>query len=137
MGDDRSTELHDSPAPALNTGTAYLASSPEPRGPGTATPRPPAIPVEWSGKLVAQRTRRIRLYLGTLFAVAAFVYVVALAVSNTRHVRVDWVFGSASLSLVWLLLAAIGLGGLLGLSISGLVRRRTRPRRSGRARGSR
>ena len=56
------------------------------------------------------------------------VYVVALAVSNTAHVKVNWVFGSSSVSLVWLVLFAAILGWLLGILITAVFRWRTRAR---------
>jgi uncharacterized membrane protein YciS (DUF1049 family) len=54
------------------------------------------------------------------------VYVVALGASNTRHVKVDWVFGQASVALVWLVVFAAILGWLLGILITQLFRWRTR-----------
>jgi uncharacterized integral membrane protein len=89
-----------------------------------------AMQVEWSGKRVARRARRVRLYLYALFAAAVLVYVVALASSNTRSVRVDWVFASSTVALVWLLLPAAVLGAVLGRLLAATVGGRTRRRRS-------
>jgi uncharacterized integral membrane protein len=103
-----------------------LDSPPE----AAAPPRPAGIPVEWSGKRAARRAHRVRLYLYALIGVAVFVYVAALAASNTSSVRVDWVFGSSTVALIWLVVPAAVLGGVAAVLISTVVRWRTRPRRS-------
>jgi uncharacterized integral membrane protein len=41
-------------------------------------------------------------------------------------VKIDWIFGSAHASLVWIVLAAAVLGWLLGIATSVLFRFRTR-----------
>jgi uncharacterized integral membrane protein len=74
----------------------------------------------------ARRAHRARLYLYAFLGVAVLVYVVALAASNTHRVSVDWVFGRASVSLVWLVLLAVILGWLLGLLVAAEFHRRTR-----------
>ena len=123
FGDDRLTELTDSPAPVVTpegcfpaeAGSIQQLTSPPRRarrrsrssGAGSRSPARPAHRRAPSARCSQSRCS---------------VYVVALAVSNTHDVRVDWVFGSASLPLVWLVLAAIGLGSLLGLSLSALLR---------------
>jgi uncharacterized integral membrane protein len=66
------------------------------------------------------------MYVYAFAAVAMLVYTVALAVSNTRRVRVDWVFGSSSPPLVWLVLLTAILGWLLGLLLTAVLRWRTR-----------
>jgi uncharacterized integral membrane protein len=81
---------------------------------------------EPSGARFARRAHRVRLYLYAFFAVALLVYVVALARSNTHRVRVDWVFGRSSVSLIWLVLLAVILGWLLGLMVAVVFRWRTR-----------
>jgi uncharacterized integral membrane protein len=78
----------------------------------------------------ARNAHRTRLYLYALGAVAVLVYVVGLAASNTRHVKVDWVFGSSSVRLVWLVLFAAILGWLLGVLVTALFRWRTRAPRA-------
>jgi len=59
-------------------------------------------------------------------AIALLLYVVALAASNSQHVRVDWVFGTSSVSLVWLVAFAALLGWLLGILTAATFRWRTR-----------
>jgi len=56
--------------------------------------------------------------------------VIALGAVNTRHVKVDLVFGSSSVSLVWLVLFAAILGWLLGILITTVFRWRTRAPRA-------
>lgn len=73
-----------------------------------------------------RNAHRARLYVYALVALAVLVYVIALATSNTRHIRVQWVFGSSSPPLVWLVVFAAILGWLLGILITALFRRRTR-----------
>ena len=70
--------------------------------------------------------RRTRLHGYALLAVALFAFVVALAATNTAHVKVSWLFGSSHVSLVWLVLAAAILGWLLGLVTNAALHRRTR-----------
>jgi uncharacterized integral membrane protein len=91
-----------------------------------AEPRPP---VESRGARFRRKARRGRLYLNAFGAAALLIYVVAFAASNTRRVKVDWVFGSSSPSLVWVVLLAAVLGWLLGLLVATVLRRRTRPPR--------
>jgi uncharacterized integral membrane protein len=85
---------------------------------------------ESGGARFTRRVRRVRLYMYAFFAVALLVYVVALAGSNTHRVRVDWVFGSSSVSLIWPVLLAAILGWLVGLVVAAAFRWRTRAPRS-------
>jgi uncharacterized integral membrane protein len=82
-----------------------------------------------------RKARRIRLHGYAIATVALVAYVIALAASNTAHVKVNWVFGSSHVSLVWLVLFAAILGWLLGLAATAAFHWRTRaPRRQGGAR---
>jgi uncharacterized integral membrane protein len=84
--------------------------------------------VETRGARLAREAHRGRLHLYTLITVVVLVYVVALAASNTAHVTVNWVFGSSSVALVWLVLFATILGWVLGLATAVALRRRTHRR---------
>jgi uncharacterized integral membrane protein len=134
-------ELDRSPVPGVTGGTPHVQWSPDSSPPPAAgeppdlrpaavepreTPDPPASGPEPSGARFARRAHRVRLYLYAFLAVALLVYVVALARSNTHRVRVDWVFGHSSVSLVWLVLLAVILGWLLGLMVAAVFRWRTR-----------
>jgi uncharacterized integral membrane protein len=79
-----------------------------------------------------RKTHRSRLHGYAILAVALVAFLIALAASNTAHVKVNWVFGSSHVSLVWLVLFAAILGWLLGLVATGAFHWRTRaPRRGG------
>ncbi len=79
-----------------------------------------------------RKAHRGRLHGYAVLAVALVAYLVALAASNTAHVKVNWVFGSSHVSLVWLVLFAAILGWLLGLAATAAFHWRTRaPRRGG------
>ena len=124
-------------APATAAGRAGDAGDP----PAAARPQIPAAPpqpiaaiegVESRGARFVRMAHRTRLHLYALLTVAVLVYLVALATSNTRRVRIDWVFASSRVPLVWLALFAAILGWLLGILITILFRMRTRaPRQHG------
>jgi len=71
-----------------------------------------------------------RLHGYAIATVALVAFLIALAASNTAHVKVNWVFGSSHVSLVWLVLFTAILGWLLGLAASARFHWSTRaPRR--------
>jgi len=79
-----------------------------------------------------RKAHRSRLHGYAIVAVALVAFVIALAASNTAHVKVSWVFGTSRVSLVWLVLLAAILGWLLGLVATAAFHWRTRaPRRRG------
>jgi uncharacterized integral membrane protein len=79
-----------------------------------------------------RKARRSRLHGYAIGAVALVAYLIALAATNTAHVKVSWVFGTSHVSLVWLVLFAAILGWLLGLVATAAFHWRTRaPRRGG------
>lgn len=81
-----------------------------------------------------RKVHRGRLHGYAALAVALVAYLIALAASNTAGVKVNWVFGSSRVSLVWLVLFAAILGWLLGLVATAAFHWRTRaPRRGGTA----
>jgi uncharacterized integral membrane protein len=116
------TTIH---APAATPGDATPEHAP-------ATPQPPPAPRSADGAPETRNARffrmahRTRLHLYALATVLLVVYVVALATSNTRRVKVDWVFSSSAVPLVWLMLFAAILGWLIGILITVLFRLRTR-----------
>jgi uncharacterized integral membrane protein len=77
-----------------------------------------------------RRGRRTVLYTWAFLLVTLLVVVIALAIANTRQVKVSWVVGTSHASLVWLILAAAVLGWLLGIVTSVVFRLRTRRRRT-------
>ena len=77
-----------------------------------------------------RKAHRGRLHGYAVLAVALVAFLIALAASNTAQVKVNWVFGSSHVSLVWLVLFAAILGWLLGLVATAAFHWRTRaPRR--------
>src|SRR5579884_1354738 len=79
-----------------------------------------------------RKAHRSRLHGYAVLTVALVAFLIALAVSNTAHVKVNWVFGSSRVSLVWLVLFGAILGWLLGLVSTAVFHWRTRaPRRGG------
>ena len=103
--------------------------------PGVASGRSPAQMAsggETRGGRFRRKAHRTRLHGYAIAAVALVAYLIALAATNTAHVKVNWVFGSSHVSLVWLVLFTAILGWLLGLATSATFHWRTRaPRRGG------
>jgi uncharacterized integral membrane protein len=85
---------------------------------------------ETRGARFARKAHRTRLYLYAGVAVALLVVLIALVIANTGHVKVSWVFGSSSVSLVWLVLFSAVLGLALGMVLGALFHWRTRTPRS-------
>jgi uncharacterized integral membrane protein len=71
-------------------------------------------------------THRTWQYASLLALIAAGVYLILLISRNTRHVKVDYVFGSSNARVVWLIVVSAITGWVLGLATSFLMRRRTR-----------
>jgi uncharacterized integral membrane protein len=81
---------------------------------------------ETRGARFARKAHRTRLYLYLGATVTLLVVLIALVVANTGHVKVSWVVGSSSVSLVWLVIFSAILGLLLGLVLGALFHWRTR-----------
>ncbi len=95
--------------------------------------RVPAPQGESSLARAGREAHRVWLYVASILAAVALVFLVALIVGNTRVVKVSWVFGSSRVSLVWLVLFAAILGFVLGLALGIAIRWRTHRRHSTRA----
>jgi uncharacterized integral membrane protein len=125
-----------SPAPGVipDTITAPVSNgSPVATDPDIAPARPPdATDRETRRERSRRKAHRSRLHVYAIATVAVVALLIALAASNTAHVKVNWVFGSSQVSLVWLVLFAAILGWLLGLVATAAFHWRTRaPRRGG------
>jgi uncharacterized integral membrane protein len=94
------------------------------RPPVTVTPA--AATGETRGARFARKAHRTRLYIYAGTAVALLVALIALVIANTGHVKVSWVVGSSSVSLVWLVVISAVLGLLLGMVLGALFHWRTR-----------
>jgi len=105
----------------------------EPR-PSPSPPAPSATmePVEPRAVRLRRHGHRAGLYTWAFALVALLVVVIALVVANTRQVKLSWVVGSGTASLVWIVLASAVLGWLLGIVTSVVFRLRTRRRGSDR-----
>lgn len=73
-------------------------------------------------------SHRTGLYLSLAIALATLVFLILLIARNTRHVKLDYVFGSTRTGLVWLVIISAITGWVLGIVTAFLIRRRTRPR---------
>lgn len=87
-------------------------------------------PVEPRSERLRRHGHRAGLYAWSFIVIALLVIVIALAVANTRQVKLSWVVGSSHASLVWIILAAAVLGWLLGVATGIVFRLRTRRKRS-------
>jgi len=91
-----------------------------------APPTPPEAAPETAHGRSRRHAHRARLYVYAIVAVGLSAIVVALAASNTAHAKVSWIIGSSHVSLVWMVLAAVVLGWLLGILTAAALHRRTR-----------
>ena len=66
------------------------------------------------------------MYASLVVAIAVLVFIIFLIARNTRQVKLDYVFGSTSARLIWLIIISTIAGWVLGLLTSFLVRHRTR-----------
>jgi uncharacterized integral membrane protein len=67
-----------------------------------------------------------RLYLRLILLGLLVVYAIAFVLENRKQVSVHFVLFTASVSLVWLILLALGVGLLGGILLAQLERRRRR-----------
>ena len=122
------------PGPVGNgSQVASDSDNPPARPPAVTDPRPSAVTDRETRRERSRRkAHRSRLHAYAILAVALVGFLIALAASNTAHVKVNWLFGSSHVSVVWLVLFAALLGWLLGLVATGAFHWRTRaPRRGG------
>jgi len=95
----------------------------------TETDVPPdetLVPAEEPAERKRRLRRRTALYVRAFTFAASIVVLVALVLANTRQVKISWVFGSTSASLVWIILVSAALGWVAGITTSVILRRRTR-----------
>ena len=85
---------------------------------------------ETRGASLRRHTHRAGLNLAARSPVVRGLILVALTAANTRQVKLNWLLGSGTASLVWIVLASAILGGAIGVVSTGVFRWRTRaPRR--------
>ena len=96
--------------------------------PQPAEPSPATEPVEPRGVRLRRHGHRAGLYAWACIVIGLLILVIALAVANTRQVKLSWVVGTSHASLVWIILAAAVLGWLIGIATAIVFRLRTRRR---------
>jgi len=67
-----------------------------------------------------------RLYARLVALVVLVAYAIAFVLENRRHVSLHFVFATARVSLVWLVLLSLALGAAAGILLAQLERRRRR-----------
>ena len=67
-----------------------------------------------------------KLYLRLIVLILLAAYAVAFVLGNRKSVSMHFVFATADVSLVWLILLALGVGLLGGILLAQLERRRRR-----------
>jgi uncharacterized integral membrane protein len=67
-----------------------------------------------------------KLYARLLILAVLVAYVVAFVIENRKAVNLHFVFATASVSLVWLILLSLGIGLVGGILLAQLERRRRR-----------
>ncbi len=140
--------LRRSPGSLYASVVASPASAGMPDSPAGAPPLAPSPPetaragdvaaatdtnaVETRGDRLRRGAHQGRLHGYAMAIVALIVVLIALAATNTAHVRVNWLVGSSRVSLVWLVLAAAIIGWILGVLASVRFQWLTRAPRAGR-----
>ena len=138
-------EASGSAAPTLDAGRA-AAPDGDLAGSGVATPAatpadppadtpavtPSALPdsspfvTETGAQRFARGAHRTLLYFYVIATLVVLIFLIALVVANTNRVKVSWLFGSSTVSLVWLVLGSAILGLFLGMLVGALLRHMTR-----------
>jgi uncharacterized integral membrane protein len=86
----------------------------------------PTLEAETRFRRGLRYSHRTGLYVALVVAIATIVFLILLIARNTRRVKVDYVFGSTQMRLVWLVIISSITGWVLGIVTSFLIRRRTR-----------
>jgi uncharacterized integral membrane protein len=73
-----------------------------------------------------EREWQPRLWLKLLLLLATLAYAIAFVLENRKEIGLHFVFATAQVSLIWLILLSIALGLLGGVLLSQLYRRRRR-----------
>jgi len=69
-----------------------------------------------------------RLYARLLALVVLVAYAIAFVLENRKHISLHFVFATARVSLVWLVLLSLAIGATSGILLAQLERRRRRRR---------
>jgi uncharacterized integral membrane protein len=71
-----------------------------------------------------------RLYLRLILLILLAAYAIGFVLENRKSISMHFVFATADVSLVWVLLLALAVGFVVGVLLSQLERRRRRRRAS-------
>ena len=71
-----------------------------------------------------------KLYARLIALILLAAYVIAFVLENRKQVHMHFVFGTASVSLIWLILLSLGIGLVVGILLAQLERRARRRRRA-------
>lgn len=71
-----------------------------------------------------ERTWQPRLWISLAFLILIVAYLIAFAIGNSDEARVNFVFGTATTSLIWVILLSLLAGLIGGVLLSQLHRRR-------------
>jgi uncharacterized integral membrane protein len=106
-------------------------SAPQPPGipdpPGPAQPPPAAPQATPTDRVKPGRqpsTWQPGLYLKTAVLLFVIAYTIAFVVENTDEIRIDFVFATAKVRLIWQILLLLGVGVVGGVLLSQLYRHR-------------
>jgi uncharacterized integral membrane protein len=72
------------------------------------------------------RQWQLRLYASIITLGLVIAYGIAFVLENNKNISLHFVFSTARVSLIWLILLSVALGLLLGVLLSQLYRRRRR-----------
>lgn len=100
----------------------------EPQAAADTAPEVPAGPLEPARQRRARHAHRLLLYVCAIIVIVLLIAVIVLSAANARAVKLDWVFGSTEISLVWVVLGATVTGWVIGVITATLFRFRTRRR---------
>ena len=123
-------------------------STPQPPGipdePRPSTPSPeevaPPVPPPPVEEGDSPSTWQPLLYATIVLLLVVIAYAVAFVVQNTDQIRIDFVFSTAKVRLIWTMLLLLAIGLIGGILLSQLYRHRRRLRlsqKSGKSRDSR
>jgi uncharacterized integral membrane protein len=139
LSKDQSTPVRPPPSESAAETVAAPADDGSPMDAAAApADASPVVDRETRRERSRRKAHRSRLHVYAVLAVVLVAFLIALAVSNTAAVKVNWLFGSSHVSLVWMVLFAAVLGWVLGLVLTAAFHWRTRaPRRTRSSRRTR
>ncbi len=99
---------------------------PEPTAVETPAPAPPPLREPEVAEEDRPSTWQPMLYAKIALLLLVVAYAIAFVVQNTRQIKIDFVFTSAQVRLIWTILLMLAIGLVGGVLISQLYRHRRR-----------